>query len=126
MIQCAIRAIGRRQTLMPTRGRDRARTDAQIAETIRELTEDYSQKDLADLLGVDPSAVSRALAGKRAFNLREVALIADWIGVDADSILFSRESMLAWRCDAGDVCEDAAHRCREAVKDFLAFRTVAT
>jgi transcriptional regulator with XRE-family HTH domain len=111
---------------MSTRGRERARTDAEVAETIRELTRSYSQKELADLLSLDASAVSRALAGKRVFNLREVALIADWLGVDADSILFARESALAWRCESGDGDQDAACRCREAVKDFLAFRAVAT
>ena len=126
MILYAMRAIGGGRALMSTHSRDRARTDAEIAETIRELTEGYSQKDLADLLGVDPSAVSRALAGKRAFNLREVALIADWLAIDADNILFSGKSALAWRCDAGDSSQDAACRCREAVQDFLAFRTVAS
>jgi len=112
---------------MSTRGRERARTDAELAEAIRDLTADYSQRELADLLGIDPSAVSRALAGKRAFNLREVALIADWLGVDADDLLFSREGALAWRCEAGEVDqEQAARLCREVLKDYLAFRTVST
>lgn len=110
---------------MSTSVQERARTDAEVAQKIRELTEDYSQKDLAKLLGLDASAVSRALAGKRAFNLREVALIAEWLGVDADDILFSETRGFAWRCDTARGDEDAACRCREVVKDFLAFRTVA-
>jgi len=115
---------GRRQ--MSTRGRERARSDAEVSEAVRDLTEGYSQKELAELLGLDPSAVSRALAGKRAFNLREIALIADWLGVDADDILFARASALAWRCESPESSDAAACRCREAVKDFLAFRAVAT
>jgi transcriptional regulator with XRE-family HTH domain len=112
---------------MSTRGRDRPRTDVEIAETIRVRTAEYPQKELAELLDVDPSAISRAFAGKRAFNLREVALIADWLGIDADEILFAREGALAWRCEASQATqEDAARRCREALRDYLAFRTVGT
>lgn len=111
---------------MSAGGRQRARSDAEIAEVIRGIAEGYPQKELADLLGVDQSVVSRALAGKRAFNLREVALIADWSGREPEDILFSEPSAFAFRCDgdAGD-CDDAIRQCRAVVQDFLAFRTVA-
>ena len=111
---------------MATRGQERARSDAEVSRTISNLTEGYTQKELSEVLGLHPSAVSRALAGKRAFNLREVALLADWLGIDADDIIFARESALAWRCDSGQSGEDAACLCREVVKDFLAFRAVGS
>lgn len=111
---------------MSTRGRERARTDAEIAEVIRDLVDNRPQREIAELLDVDQSAVSRALSGKRAFNLGEVALIADWMGMDADRILFAQPSGFAFRCDAGDVrCDAAALQCREIVRDLLAFRVVA-
>ena len=110
---------------MSTRGRDRVRADIEIAEAIRERTAEFSQKELAALLDVDPSAISRAFAGKRAFNFREVALVAGLLGIDADEILFAREGALAWRRETGqDAQQDAACRCREALNDYLAFRTV--
>lgn len=111
---------------MSSRGHGRARTDQKVSETVREMLSDRPQKELAELLDLDQSAVSRALAGKRAFNLREITLIADWMGVDPEEILFTRPSAFAFRCDAdSDVCDVAAQKCRSIVQDFLAFRTAA-
>ena len=111
---------------MSTRGQQRSRTDAEIAQVIRDLVKDRPQREVAELLDIDQSAVSRALAGKRAFNLREVALSADWTDMDAEAILFAQPSSLAFRCDAGDArCDAAARQCRDIVRDLLAFRAVA-
>ncbi len=111
---------------MSGRGHGGARTDQKVSETVREMLGDRPQKELAELLGLDPSAVSRALAGKRAFNLREITLIADWVGVEPEEILFTRPSAFAFRCDAdAGVCDVASRKCRSIVQDFLAFRAVA-
>ena len=111
---------------MAARGRQKARTDEEIAEVIRRLVENRPQREVVDLLDIDQSAVSRALAGKRAFNLREVALIADWLGLGADEILFAQPSGFAFRCDADDArCDAAARQCRDIIRDYLAFRAVA-
>ncbi len=111
---------------MSTRGLQRARTDAEIAEVIRTLVKDRPQREMAALLDVDQSAVSRALAGKRAFNLQEVALIANWMDMPADEILFAQGGGVAFRCDGADArCDVAARQCRDIVKDLLAFRAVA-
>lgn len=111
---------------MPARGSQRTRTDAEIAEMIRTLVNGRPQKEIAELLDVDQSAVSRALAGKRAFNLQEVALIADWLDVPADEILFADPVGVAFRCDDADArCDLAANQCRDIVRDLLAFRAVA-
>ena len=110
---------------MSSGSRTRARTDVEISQIIAELTASHQQKELAKLLGVDPSAISRARSGKRSFNLREVSMIADWLGIDPDEILFVQQEALAWRSEGGAGGEEASRTCREAVKDFLAFRTVA-
>lgn len=111
---------------MATGGPERARTDAEVAEAIRGLVDDRPQRELAELLGIDQSAISRALSGKRAFNLREVALIADWAGTDTDDILFAQPNGFAFRCDSGDSqCDAAARKCRDIVRDLFAFRAVA-
>jgi transcriptional regulator with XRE-family HTH domain len=111
---------------MSAGGRQRARTDAEIAEVIRGLAEGRPQRELADLLGIDQSGISRALSGRRAFNLREVALIADWSGKQPEDILFSEPSAFAFRCseDISD-CDATMRQCRTVVQDYLAFRTVA-
>ena len=103
-----------------------AGTNAEIADVVRKLVEGQSQRELADMLGADQSAVSRALNGKRAFNLREVALIADWSGKEPEDILFSEPSAFAFQCDGHDGnCDAAIKQCRAVVQDYFAFRTVA-
>lgn len=111
---------------MSVRDAHRARTDAEIAEVIRTLLTGRPQKEIAALLDVDQSAVSRALAGKRAFNLQEVAQIAEWTGKPADEILFAQPGGVAFRCEGADAaCDVAAQQCRDIVRDLLAFRAVA-
>lgn len=43
----------------------------------------YNQADLAELLGIDPTAVSKRLTGKRAFRLEEMRKVEAWLGVPA-------------------------------------------
>ena len=111
---------------MPERERQRSRSDEEVAEVIRGIVEGRPQRELAELLGIDQSGVSRALAGKRAFNLREIALIAAWSGREPEDILFKEPSAFAFRCDGETAdCDAAVQRCRAVVQDFLAFRAVA-
>jgi transcriptional regulator with XRE-family HTH domain len=97
-----------------------------VAEVVRGIVAGRPQRELADLLGIDQSGVSRALAGKRAFNLREITLIAAWSGREPEDILFTEPSAFAFRCeDEAADCDAAAQRFRAVVQDFLAFRAVA-
>lgn len=41
----------------------------------------YNQADLANLIGIDPTAVSKRLTGKRAFKLAEMQKIESWLGM---------------------------------------------
>jgi len=102
------------------------RTTADLAATVRELLGDRPQRELAELLGLDASAVSRALAGKRALSLGEVVDIADHLGVEPSHLLFKDEAIFALR--AGEdtaLSHEAERRCLQIINDVLAFRTVA-
>lgn len=102
------------------------RTTADLAATIRELLGERPQRELADLLGLDASAISRALAGKRALNLVEIVDIADYLGVEPSHLLFDDEAVFALRADEGSaLTRDAERRCLRVIDDVLAFRTVA-
>jgi Zn-dependent peptidase ImmA (M78 family)/transcriptional regulator with XRE-family HTH domain len=46
-----------------------------------------SQQELAAAIGMDPTALSKALAGRRGFKSLEVALIAESLGVSTDALL---------------------------------------
>ena len=102
------------------------RTTTDLAATVRELLGDRPQRELAELLGLDASAVSRALAGKRALNLAEVVDIADYLGVEASHLLFKDEAVFALRAGEGTaLSHEAERRCLQIINDVLAFRTVA-
>ena len=102
------------------------RTTTDLATTVRELLGDRPQRELAELLGLDASAVSRALAGKRALNLAEVVDIADYLGVEPSHLLFTDEAVFALRAGEGAALSPEAERCcLQIMSDVLAFRTVA-
>jgi repressor LexA len=42
----------------------------------------YNQGDLANLLGIDPTAVSKRLTGKRAFRHSEMMKVEAWLGYE--------------------------------------------
>lgn len=45
----------------------------------------YNQADLAELLGIDPTAVSKRLTGKRAFKHDEMLKVQAWLGGAAEN-----------------------------------------
>ena len=102
------------------------RTTADLATTVRELLGNRPQRELAELLGLDASAVSRALAGKRALGLGEIVDIADYLGVEPSHLLFKDEAIFALRAGEGTaLSHEAERRCLQIINDVLAFRTVA-
>ena len=62
-----------------------------LAARIRDALEKSgaSQAELASAIGMEPSALSKALAAKRNLGSLELALIAQWLGVPTDAILAS-------------------------------------
>lgn len=66
-------------------GIERHLVTAMTIEQIRALMKErgYHQGDLANLLGIDPTAVSKRLTGKRPFKLAEMRKVEDWLGVES-------------------------------------------
>ena len=54
-----------------------------IQEQMRERG--YRQVDLANLLGIDPTGVSKAFSGRRRFTAEEMDVIRSWLGPAADA-----------------------------------------
>jgi len=49
----------------------------------RMLERGYDQADMANLLGIVPSAISKRLTGKRPFKLEEMRKVEAWLGAEA-------------------------------------------
>lgn len=63
-------------------GIDRALATHMEIDAIRRAMKErgYNQADLAELLGIDPTAVSKRLTGKRPFRLDEMPKVEAWLG----------------------------------------------
>ena len=73
------------------------RTNAEIGDRVRSLraAAGLSQEQLAEVLDVDQSAVSRIEGGDRALTARELTVVADHFGVTPASIVQVEEDALA-------------------------------
>lgn len=80
------------------------RTEQEIVERIAQLRDErhISKKDVAEVLGLDPSAVSRMESGQRGLAAAELASIADLLGVDVDELLRDDVAVTVLRADASD------------------------
>lgn len=90
---------------------------------VREMREarEMTQEQVAELLGLAASAVSRIESGERGLTAAELAQLAERFGVSADFLLFGeREEEVLLRAE-GDAA-DAVEFARELVRDieFLA------
>ncbi len=81
------------------------RTDTEIGARILELLGSRSQKELADVVAMDPTALNKSIAGTRALTGGELVLIASQLGV-APQDLLSQDEAPAFSMRAGD--DDAA------------------
>lgn len=70
----------------PSRLRDRVATEVRANMARARMT----QTDLAVVLGLTQSAVSKRLRGKIAFSVDELELVADALGVDPATLLGGR------------------------------------
>lgn len=75
----------------------------------------YNQGDLANLIGIDPTAVSKRLTGKRPFKHAEMMKIEAWLGYDgtADTLASAAVRMVPV------IGQVAASTYREAVQEPL-------
>lgn len=85
------------------------------------------QRELAERLAIDPSALSRAESGERGFAVQELAIIAGLFGVTIDALLLDEDAAFALRAEEGsdDAVRDAVALFNQVVDDYFAFKTAA-
>jgi transcriptional regulator with XRE-family HTH domain len=105
------------------------RTKAEIGKYVSRLREErsLSQRELADQLDIDKSAVSRIEAGERGLAVDELAAIADLFGKTTDEILRKDEVAFAFRSEADDdTVSEAVVLFNKVYDDFFALKTAAS
>jgi transcriptional regulator with XRE-family HTH domain len=102
----------------------------EIAARIRALLEERgdTQADLARVLDVDESAVSKLLSGHRGLAAAELAALCEHYGVRSDTILFgAQDELLVGAVLRADEDADAARviaRVEEAFADYRYVRAL--
>ena len=96
------------------------RSDVEVGRRIVEALGSRSQRELAEAVALQPSVLSRALAGERAFNMSEIADIADYLGVRVEDLLFEEQPAFAMRGGADDeVARETVARCPDLIDAML-------
>ena len=102
------------------------RSDSDVGKRVSELLGSRSQRELADAIGLQPSVLSRALAGERAFNMSEIVDIADYLGVGVEELLFDEQPAFALRGGADDESSRVAvSQCSRLIDAMLQLEAVA-
>lgn len=104
-----------------------ASREAQIIENIlRRMEERHTtQLELAQASGIEKTALSKSLAGKRRLNLFELALIADVLELNVNDLLDHEQPVFALRADGrGAEIDDALGQCTAVIEDFLTFEAL--
>ena len=103
----------------------KVRADIEVGKRILEALGSRSQRELADAVALQPSVLSRALAGERAFNMSEIADIADYLGVRVEDLLFDEQPAFAMRGGADDeVARETVARCSDLIDAMLQIEAV--
>jgi transcriptional regulator with XRE-family HTH domain len=106
-------------------GAVKIRSDSQVGARIVGLLGDRPRRELADAVGMQPSVLSRALAGERAFNMSELVDIADFLGVRVEELLFDEQPAFVRRGAADDeVTQGAVERCSRLIDAMLQIEAV--
>ena len=102
------------------------RSQSEIGQKIRELLGERPQAELARAVGIDPSALSRVITGRRSLDLSELAAVAQFFGVDSEAILFEDDQVFALRADCqSDDIRAAVARCVTIIDNYLLLETAA-
>lgn len=80
-----------------------------------------TQAELANVLGLDPSALSRALSGQRNFKSLEIALIAQTLQISTQQLLATEREPISTAATASPrpTASPAVERARERVHEIL-------
>ena len=105
------------------------RTKAEIGQYVAELREErgLSQRQLAEHLEIDKSAMSRVEAGERGLAVDELTAVAELFGKMADDILRKDEVAFSFRAEADDTSvREAVELFNKGYDDFFALKTAAS
>ena len=98
---------------------------AQVGENIQHLLDErgMTQQNLAEALGISKQVVNKIIKGNKAINVKEIAEIAQILGVSADDLLMVRDTNTAPDSLSfmGTVQEDTLqkiNRIREAIDEI--------
>ena len=97
----------------------------EIGARIRVLADDRgeTQAKLGEVLGIDASAVSKLLSGRRGLAASELAALCEHYGVSSDGILFgAREAEPVGALLRADIAADAAGAIERVEKAFEDYR----
>lgn len=104
-------------------------TQEQVGQRIADLRAErgVSQRRLADVLSVDPSALSRIESGERGLAVGELVAVADFLGVDTDALLRDEvEATPLFRNEGGPEQGDAAVlEFTSIIDEFFTFEAAA-
>ncbi|MGD0272868.1 MAG: helix-turn-helix transcriptional regulator [Gaiellaceae bacterium] len=104
------------------------RTKAEIGRYLAELRTErgFSQRELAERVGIDKSAMSRVEAGARGLAVDELTAAAEFFGKTVDEILRKDEVAFAFRAEADDATvQEAIDIFNKVFDDFFALKTAA-
>ncbi len=98
----------------------------EIVARIKDLLEERgdSQSDLARVLDIDESAVSRLMAGNRGLAAGELAALCDHYGVPSDTILFGTPPKMVGALLRADADADARRVIARVEEAFNHYRYV--
>jgi len=102
----------------------------EIGARIRALLEDRgeTQTQLGQVLGIDATAVSKLLSGRRGLAVGELAALCEHYGVKSDIILFGAEEVdqvgALLRADLGADAADVIARVEKAFEDYRYVRAL--
>lgn len=106
------------------------RSKAEIGRYLAELRVErgLSQRELAECIGVDKSAMSRVEAGQRGLAVDELVAVAECFGKTVDEVLRKDEVAFAFafRAEADDAsAREAIDLFNKVFDDFFALKTAA-
>lgn len=96
------------------------RTDAEIGQQIVALLGSRTQKDLADAVEMDPTALNKALSGRRSLNGTELVRIAHELNVAPQELLSETGApVFSMRAGTDAAVEDAMNTCSALIDGYL-------
>ena len=98
---------------------------AQVGENIQHLLDErgMTQQNLAEALGISKQVVNKIIKGNKAINVKEIAEIAQILGVSADDLLMVRDTntapdSLSFMGTVQDDTLQKINRIREAIDEI--------